>query len=452
MNHYKFASLLVLLSLFLTISLPSNVMAQGDTCLAPANEIVEENCLPGTPQSTWDVTGAGDSSIQGFATDLSVDQGQTIDFKIDTPSTNYEIEIYRLGYYNGDGARLVDTIAPSVTLPQTQPTCDENTTTDLVDCGNWGVSASWTVPASAVSGIYLARPKRLDTGNQEASHIVFIVRDDDGESDVLFQTSDTTWQAYNRYGGNSLYTGSPAGRAYAVSYNRPFTTRDYANEDWIFNSEYPMLRWLEANGFDVSYFTGVDSDRYGAEILEHSVFMSVGHDEYWSGQQRANVEVARGAGVHLAFFSGNEVFWKTRWEASIDGSATPYRTLISYKETRPNSNIDPSSEWTGTWRDSRPINTEGTTPENALTGQIFMVNSGSTAMRIPAEDGQMRFWRDTSVATLTAGQEAILPDNTIGYEWDEDLDNGFRPAGTFRLSSTTVSVPEYLQDFGYTYG
>ena len=75
-----------------------------------------------------------------------------------------------------------------------------------------------------------------------------------------------------------------------------------------------MVRWLERNGYDVSYTTGVDTDRRGAELLEHKAFLSVGHDEYWSGDQRANVEAARDAGVNLAFFSGNEVFWKTRWE------------------------------------------------------------------------------------------------------------------------------------------
>ncbi len=90
----------------------------------------------------------------------------------------------------------------------------------------------------------------------------------------------------------------------------------------MFNAEYPMVRWLEANGYNVSYSTGVDSDRRGAEIREHKVFLSVGHDEYWSGDQRTNVEAARNAGVHLAFFSGNEVFWKTRWENSIAGGAT----------------------------------------------------------------------------------------------------------------------------------
>ena len=79
-----------------------------------------------------------------------------------------------------------------------------------------------------------------------------------------------------------------------------------------------------------------------AELLEHKVFLSVGHDEYWSAAQRANVEAAANAGVHLAFFSGNEVFWKTRWETSIDGTATPYRTLVCYKETHANAKIDPT--------------------------------------------------------------------------------------------------------------
>ena len=109
----------------------------------------------------------------------------------------------------------------------------------------------------------------------------------------------------------------------------------------MFNAEYPMVRFLESNGYDVSYTSGVDTDRRGAELLEHEAFLSVGHDEYWSGTQRANVEAARDAGVDLAFFSGNEVFWKTRWENSIDGSGTPHRTLVSYKETHADAKIDP---------------------------------------------------------------------------------------------------------------
>jgi hypothetical protein len=418
--------------------------AASASCARPANEIEAENCKEGVPATEWDVSGAGSSAIQGFATDVSVDQGSTVDFKVDTTASAFSLEIYRMGWYGGDGARLVGTVPASVTVPRDQPTCDEDQATGLIDCGNWSVSASWSVPADATSGIYFAKLVRED-GTAGSSHVLFIVRDDDGQSDLLFQTSDTTWQAYNRYGGNSLYVGGPGpGRAYAVSYNRPLTIREYAAEDAVFNSEYPMVRWLERNGFDVSYFTGVDSDRRGAEIREHKAFLSVGHDEYWSGGQRANVQAARDAGVSLAFFSGNEAFWKTRWE---DG----HRTLVSYKETHAGAKIDPSREWTGTWRDARPFNPEGPKPENALTGTIFTVNSGTRSIQVPAEEGRLRLWRNTTAAALAAGATETLAPETLGYEWDEDLDNGARPAGLVRLSSTTATGVEKLQDYGSTY-
>lgn len=426
--------------------------APGGPCAA--NAITSENCLPGNAPSEWDIQGAGDPSIQGFATEISVNRGSTVFFKVKTDAADYRLDIYRMGYYGGLGARKVATVHPSASLPQIQPSCLTQASTGLIDCGNWAVSASWTVPENAVSGIYFAKLIRSDTGG--ASHIVFIVRDDSSTADIVFQTSDTTWQAYNNYGGNSLYVGSPGtnpGRAYAVSYNRPFNTRAVdGGQDWVFNAEYPMVRWLEANGYDVTYISGVDTHRSGARLTNHRVFLSVGHDEYWSGQQRANVEAARDAGVNLAFFSGNEVFWKIRWENSIDGSGMPYRTMVSYKETHANAKIDPSAEWTGTWRDPRfsPPG-DGGRPENALTGTMFTVNSGTAAIVVPAAEGKMRFWRDTSIANLSPGQSATLPHGTLGYEWDSDLDNGFRPAGLIRMSDTTIANVEKLQDYGSTY-
>ncbi|MBY0401943.1 DUF4082 domain-containing protein, partial [Myxococcota bacterium] len=417
------------------------------------NEIADENALAGNPASEWDVSGAGDASIQGFADDISYAPGDTVSFKVATPAVDYRIDLYRLGWYGGLGARKVAAIEPSAALPQSQPACSSDAATGLIDCGNWQVSATWLVPANATSGIYLAKLVREDPEDGRASHVVFVVRDDAGGSDILVQTTDTTWQAYNTYGGNSLYTGSPAGRAYKVSYNRPFTTRGAAPEDWLFNAEYPLVRWLERNGYDVSYTTGVDSDRRPAELLEHKVFVSIGHDEYWSGSQRTNVEAARAAGVHLVFLSGNEVFWKTRWEPSIDGSATPHRTLVSYKETHAGSKIDPlPNVWTGTWRDPRPFNPEGARPENSLTGQLFTVNCCSTAMQVPAADGRLRFWRNTSIASLPPNSVATLPGDTLGYEWDEDLEDAARPAGVMRLSKTTVNVPQRILDFGSSYG
>jgi uncharacterized membrane protein len=442
----------------LPLQLRSLLVASGVLAAALAcgpddpNPIVVENALPGSPASEWQIAGSGDPSIQGFATEISAAAGETIAFKVDTDALDYRIDVYRLGFYAGLGARKLATLQPSAALPQAQPACLNEPVTGLIDCGNWAVSAAWEVPADAVSGIYLARLVREDPEDGRASHVIFVVRDDTRGSDLLFQTMDTTWQAYNDYGGNSLYEGSPAGRAYKVSYNRPFDSRAETPEDWVFNAEYPMLRWLEANGYDVSYTTGVDSDRRGDELLEHRVFLSVGHDEYWSAAQRANVEVARDAGVHLAFFSGNEVFWKTRFEPSIDGSGTPHRTLVAYKETHAGAKIDPDPAWTGTWRDPRfSPPADGGRPENELTGTIFTVNCCSYPLTVPAEDGRMRFWRNTSIASLLPGQVATLPADTLGYEWDEDLDNGFRPPGLVRLSTTTVSVPQRIVDFGSNY-
>jgi hypothetical protein len=433
-----------------------------DRTLLSANPIVIENQLQGAPQSQWDVSGAGDLTIQGYTTDISVNQGGTVSFKIDDQArVPYHLDIYRMGYYGGMGARLVTSIPATQTLDVAQPSPLTDPTTGMIDAGNWSVTATWTVPTTATSGIYFAKVIRNDTGG--ASHIVFVVRSDSSHSDMLVKTDDATWEAYNPYGGGSLYDGNPDVRTFAVSYNRPFQDRatqgGFGTTNWVFYAEYPMVRFLERNGYDVSYFTDVDTSRSGSLILQHKIFMSVGHDEYWSGPERASVEAARNAGVNLAFFSGNISFWKTRWANSIDASHTSYRSMVCYKETLPNTPTDPADPptWTGTWRDpthSPPA--DGGRPENAFIGTLFMVNRGpggesGTPMTVPAFYAPFRFWRNTSVATLGPGQQATLGLYVLGYEWDMDVDNGFRPGGLIDLSATTQNVPELMQDYGATY-
>ncbi len=427
------------------VTLASPVVAQSVGCTG--NAIACENQLPGSPPSEWDVLGAGDPSIQGFTTSMSVDAGQSVSLKISTNARAYTAQVYRLGWYRGLGARKVATLRPPAILPQMQPACLTAAATGLVDCGNWQVSTSWQVPADAVSGVYVVNLVRTDTGG--SSHVPLVVRNDRSRSDIVLQTSDTTWQAYNSYGGTNLYSG-PAGKAVKVSYNRPFATRGLENgRDYLFGPEYPLIRFLERNGFDVSYISGLDTHQAGSLLLNHRTFLSSGHDEYWSGPQRANVEAARDAGVNLAFLSGNEVYWKTRWEPSIDGSATPGRTLVSYKETRDNAKTDPSPQWTGTWRDPRfSPPSDGGRPENALTGTAYVSNNTDLAVQVSAEEGRRRLWRGTAAATQTPGQTRTLAPHTVGYESDEDLDNGFRPPGLIRLSTTTGPTPEYLRDFG----
>jgi hypothetical protein len=435
------------------------LLAAGQSQVAAADRagaarMVEENLLPGSSPKQWDVEGTGDPTLQGFSTDISVNAGETVRFKVRTDAAAYRIDIYRVGYYGGDGARLVATIPSAQTLAIAQPECVVDVRTGLIDCGNWAVTAAWPVPDDAKSGVYVAKLVREDTGG--ASHVMFVVRHDLGDADILLQTSDTTWQAYNDYGGNSLYVGAPASRAYKVSYNRPMVLRgkEYRRASFWAN-EFPTIRWLEANGYDVEYSTGVDTARRGDLLKRHKVFMSVGHDEYWSTDQRANVEAARDAGVHLAFLSGNAVFWRTRWESSIDGAAMPWRTLVAYKETHAGAWIDAAApHTTATWRDPRFGRLDGGgRPENGLKGSLFVANCCRfDGIVITAEQGKNRFWRHTEAARLNPGQTLLVGEGTVGYEWDGDVDNGFRPPGLVRLSATSLAIDSALLDFGSRYG
>jgi hypothetical protein len=459
---------MLLVALLATMALAlgaSPALAAETNCSVAPNPVVCENALPGDPRSDWEVNGVGDPSIQGFASSMSVNAGQTINFKISTPASSYHIDILRLGYYGGDGARLVaSNIKPTATLPQKQPACLTSSSTGLIDCGNWLVSASWTVPSTAVSGVYIAHLVRNDTGGD--SQIPFVVRNDSSHSEILLQTSDATWEAYNDWGGNSLYTctvACPPGEpeaykgADAVSYNRPWegSFEVDGGASYLWYAEYQMIYWLEENGYNVSYTSESNVDQSSTLLKNHKLFISSGHDEYWSEGQRANVEAALAAGVNLAFFSGNEMFWKTRWAPSSEGNNTPYRTLITYKETHYNAPVDPQDPptWTGSWRDPRfspPAN--GGKPENALTGQEFLVNAGTADITVPYQYSKLRLWHGTAVSTLSSGQSLTLAPKagTLGYEWDEDVDNGFRPAGELDLSSTTVSGLQTFKDYGST--
>ena len=452
-REIKYSIFLVIVAIFAC----SNSSAQ--------NSIVIENAKPGVPASTWDIPtkDAGDLSIQGFATDISVAAGSTINFKIDVTAANkqFNISIYRLGYYQGNGARLIANLPGPITgtAQSINSPCSIDTT-GLIDCGNWTVTASWNVPAAAVSGLYIAKLTRTTGGPNNTSHIPFVVRNDASTSNLVVKTSDATWQAYNDYGGNSLYVANttmmPNLHADKVSYNRPFITRSGgggggANEDWLMNAEYPMIRFLEGNGFDITYTTDLDIARNNTNninlLLNHKVFISVGHDEYWSLEERNSVEADKAAGKNLAFFSGNEVYWKTRWENSADGSNTPFRTMVCYKEgtipTPPEHacgyKCDPNaSVWTGLWRDGcgYPGVTDACKPENSLSGEISW-DGFTTAMLVPDTYKNLRFWRNTPVAALPAGGTETLTSGTLGYEWDWEQFFPNYPLGRVTMSSTT---------------
>jgi hypothetical protein len=401
------------------------------------------------------------STISGFADPFSVNIDGTINFKIHSTASagSYSIDIYRMGYYGGDGARFITSLTPDLSTSQGQPQCDTNNATGLVDCDNWGVSASWTVPDDMVSGVYFARIYYADDSDE--NQIPFVVTNNKSSSGIVFMTSDETWQAYNDWGGYSLYTGTAgdsggsqldSGRAVEVSYNRPFATRwdTPGGQDFFFATEFPMIEFLEENGYDVSYVSQSDVSAPGAASMleQHKIFMNVGHSEYWDPGDRANVTAARDKGVNLAFFAGNLMWWKTRWAA--DSSGENYRVLVTYKESLQSTQLDPDDPptWTGNWRDPRfsPPG-DGGQPENALTGQLWMVNCCSYAEQVPYAYSKLAIWRNTAVADLQPGQTYTSPnDETLGYEWDEPVDNGFQPPGEIDMSKTCEDVSQLLLD------
>jgi hypothetical protein len=448
--------------------------AETGLCAPPVtNPVACENSKEGVPPEDWQVDGIGDESIQGFATSISVNVGQTQSFKIQTKSTKYHINILRLGYYGGDGARMIESnIKPSASLPQVQPECQHepvapngSTATGLIDCGNWSVSASWKVPETAVSGLYVAELVRDDvSGGQPIDHtsqIFFVVKDEASHAPIVLKTSDATWEAYNAWGGNSLYTctkycpeGEPEAyrAAFSVSYNRPFdgTLATDSGQSDPFYSEYQLMRFLEKQGYNITYLAQPDVEAHPALLKNHKLFISSGHDEYWTGGERTAVEEARDAGVNLAFFSGNEVFWKTRWTPSLGGVAN--RTLTTYKETHFNKAVDPlePNVATSSWSDPRFKSGGAGKPANSLTGQYFTVNSGTSDIKVPGSFSKLRFWKNTAVSKLNSNETLTLSPGTgtLGYEWDTDPDNGFRPAGRISLSSTTVNGVEVFNDYG----
>lgn len=235
MKKYLSLFLFSLLLLLSGIYLAQNSYSAGPCDATVTNQIACENTKPGNPESEWDFGKTGASlAIMGYADKFSSNKGEKVVFKVKTDATAYKIDIYRIGYYQGNGARKMASVPVTATLPQQQPECITDDPSRLVDCGNWAESANWTIPTDAVSGLYIAKLTRTD-GTSGVNHIYFVVRDDSSHADLLFQFSDTTWQAYNIYGGTSLYGNQRRDDftigeiGWKVSYNRPFINRNEFN-------------------------------------------------------------------------------------------------------------------------------------------------------------------------------------------------------------------------------
>lgn len=394
------------------------------------NAVALENQHAGTPD--WILTNpAAAGEIEGYASATSVDSGESIALFVSTAAPAWHLEVFRMGWYQGTGARRV--LGPTALKGRKQVIPSMDPTTGLIDC-NWinplvlqtadsGESRGW------LSGVYLAKLTESDRGKQ--SYIIFVVRDDERHSDLLVQQSVTTYQAYNPWGGKSLYKWSSTEnkRAAKVSFNRPYAANPQnpgaaygvgagefltnlqphpdrygaSNAGW----EYNMVRWLEREGYDVTYCTNLDTHRRPEALLRHRAWLSLGHDEYWSRPMRDHVEAARDAGVHLGFFGANAAYWQVRFETS-PASGTADRVMVCYKSaTRdPHSRDSASLQMvTDKWRNEPPNR-----PEAALVGVMYAADPVDGDMVISAPD----HW----VFAGTQLREGETLPGLLGYEVD----------------------------------
>lgn len=303
---------------------------RGETA-RPDNAITRENVLPGT--TDWQVTYVRQSNktrsnlVEGYCSRTSVRLGETIDIFLSAdPATTVTIDLYRMGYYGGTGGRFMTRLGPFDITPQPDTPPGPNR---LRECA-WNRATRFTIPPEWLSGVYVGK---LSCGaHRYQSYIIFIVRDD-RRAELMFQCSDNTWQAYNKWPDNfSLYDAEPPhalNGTTRVSFDRPYGRYPQVVDQPLSQGsgefllwEFPLAFWLEQLGYDVTYVSNLDTHHDPAGLKRAKVLLSVGHDEYWSLEMYKNVQQAIQEGLSVAFLSGNTCCFVAPLAPSTDGRPT----------------------------------------------------------------------------------------------------------------------------------
>lgn len=420
---------------------------------AVSQAIIEENAQPGN--AGWAIPRASLSltSIQAYANTLDADPGGAITFYVSTRSDalTYRASLYRLGWYGGKGGRLYARLGPYT--GQAQGYYDEQNHrliacgSCLVDAHSGAVEARWrpsfTLPVSAhwLSGVY---DMVLTASDGKRAAVTFDVRAAAGQaSTYLAVTADTTAAAYNSWGGWSLYVGpngDTASHGSRVSLDRPLVPLGPFDFDMGLPFEQGLpyeidaIRWMEREGYDVSYASSLTLHETPDELSRHAVYISLGHDEYWSKEMRDGVERARDRGVSLLFLGANDAYWQIRFEPDSAGVAD--RTIVCYHlaSRDPLAGYD-DARVTVRFRDA-PVNR----PENALLG-VMLPPTGAAHVHPPGGFA----WVPASSAGAAPLASARLTANRpygcdlVGYEWDQVVDNGQTPGGLRVIAASPVT-------------
>ena len=296
--------------------------------------------------------------ISGYADATSIDFGGTFTLRVSTRAPSWQVSAYRIGYYGGTGGRLVwrSTLLPGTQQPGPVAEVPATTTWSAA----WEPSLTVTTDADWPPGQYLLRLESSDGG---ATFVPLVIRDDGSHSDLLMQSAVTTWQAYNGWGGASLYEGKK-GRADVVSFDRPYTGNGSGE---FLGREYEFIYLVERLGLDVSYWTDIDLHQRGELALDHRAIVIPGHDEYYTVEMRENLEKARDAGVNLGFFGANNVYRRIRLEPSALGDA---RHEVNYRD----ASRDPLNGKDPTRVTTRFREAPEARPESSLVGNFYECN------------------------------------------------------------------------------
>ncbi|MDI2130782.1 N,N-dimethylformamidase beta subunit family domain-containing protein [Yinghuangia seranimata] len=301
--------------------------------------IATENARRGS--TAWKVgrggiRAANDSAhqIKGYASATSVPVGGALDFHVAVhPGGPYTVGVYRLGHYDGAGARHLLTSPRLTGKPGARAVLEESS--GMLSC-DWPVGWTLNVPNDWTSGAYLAV---FDDERGNRSYTVFVVRDDHRSSDFLVVLPFSTYQAYNQYpldgrAGKSLYYGyGPGGtntyqaRARKVSFDRPYMDDGIPSR---FDLDQNAIVWMERSGYDVTYASTIDVETGRVDPSWYRALVFCGHDEYWSEPIRKVVEEAQKARVGQAWLTANNMYWNVRFEANARG--TGHRVMNCWRE------------------------------------------------------------------------------------------------------------------------
>jgi hypothetical protein len=294
-----------------------------------ARWVIEENDKPGT--TAWEIHGSP-GGISGFASQIYAKPGQHVTLYVSTTGPDFRALAFRMGYYHGKGARLIWT-SPQV-KGKKQPPCPVTPGINMVACDNWTRSLTFTVAPAWVQGDYLI--KLTGPGNRQ-SYVPLTIWDPASTATYVIKNDVFTWQAWNYYGGYDYYQGLAAcpadvyplcSRSRVVSYDRPYAAEDGSGN--FLALEYPLVRWAEQHGLDVTYATDLTVQQDPGYLLRHKVLLSLGHDECWSYGEREAAVKAYDKGMNIVFFAASPVLRHVRTQRSPFG---PDRELVDYRDS-----------------------------------------------------------------------------------------------------------------------